>query len=231
MEAFAAAARSGPTAHADQGSVVFRRARASLEPHAYTHQDLRLDPRAGHRRGRLGGRGCHWLCLLSQEQALPDAARAPSCAAACPPSSTWWRCSSIPPMTRCAPCWIRSAPSCCSSTATKRRSNARTTASASCARSASARRAGHGRRTGRAMPCLRRSRGLVVRQLQHRLWRQRPGLRSRIARRSARRSLVASAHPVGRPEAGKRGPGGALAAAMGRRCKQRRRGRARNKKF
>ena len=62
-----------------------------------------------------------------------------SCAAACPPSSTWWRCSSIPPMTRCAPCWIRSAPSCCSSTATKRRSNARTTASASCARSASAR--------------------------------------------------------------------------------------------
>ena len=42
-------------------------------------------------------------------------------------------------MTRCAPCWIRSAPSCCSSTATKRRSNARTTASASCARSASAR--------------------------------------------------------------------------------------------
>ena len=32
-----------------------------------------------------------------------------------------------------------------------------------------------------------------------------------------------------RPEAGKRGPGGALAAAMGRRCKQRRRGRARNK--
>ena len=116
-------------------------------------------------------------------------ARAPSCAAACPPSSTWWRCSSIPLMTRCAPCWIRSAPSCCSSTATKRRSNARTTASASCARSASARPAGYGRRTGRAMPRLRRSRGLAVRQLQHRLWRQRPGLRSRVARRSARRSL------------------------------------------
>ena len=33
------------------------------------------------------------------------------------------------------------------------------------------------------------SRGLAVRQLQHRLWRQRPGLRSRVARRSARRSL------------------------------------------
>ena len=42
-------------------------------------------------------------------------------------------------------------------------------------------------------------------------------------------SLVASAHPVGRPEAGKRGPGGALAAAVGRRCEQRCRGRARNK--
>ena len=65
-------------------------------------------------------------------------ARAPA-APPRPPSSTWWRCSSIPLMTRCAPCWIRSAPSCCSSTATKRRSNARTTASASCARSASAR--------------------------------------------------------------------------------------------
>ena len=99
---------------------------------------------------------------------------------ACPPSSTWWRCSSIPLMTRCAPCWIRSAPSCCSSTATKRRSNARTTASASCARSASA-RPGWIRPPDWPRNAYGEGRGLVVRQLQHRLWRQRPGLRSRVA--------------------------------------------------